>query len=280
MAEQSDIEKLQLSIESLKTEIKCLAMPYEEALSHRIYDNTKKKFLVFIGSWATIITAGLAFLGFNAYDKVVEKATTLASEHFSKEVMPKLEKNADDFIKIEAKNLVNKKIEKFSSEVQTENLDIQSKVDFDISQAIKTVQNQLDIKLTEALKQIGKGLDDKQFEEKTKKLIDSAVQKEQPLTVDGWSFYGVLKDGKWTRKAFDIVGDNKDSTPDKGNKIQALTAVNIRKGRPTYSDSEGWNYPGIKSVINDGETIVVQAVGSDKTPKGDYFWVQVGREHL
>ena len=234
MAEQSDIEKLQLSIESLKTEIKCLAIPYEDALSHRVFDNTKKKLVIYIGSWATVITAVLAFVGFNAYDKIVEKAIALASENYSKVVMPELKEKSDDIIKNEVKNLVNEKMKNFS-------LDIQTRVDSEISQSIKTSLSQSDIKLTEALKQIGNKLGDKQFEEKTQKQINSAVQQEQTLSADGWSFYGVLKDGKWTRKAFDIVGGDKNSLPSKQNQIQALTAVNIRKGRPTYSESEGWN---------------------------------------
>jgi len=274
MAEQSDIEKLQLSIESLKTEIKCLAIPYEDALSHRVFDNTKKKLLISVGSWATAITAVLALLGFNAYDKIVEKATDLASNHFSKEVMPKLTEKADAFIEKEVKNLVNEKM-------KIVYLDMEAKVDSGISQSIKTSLSQSDIKLAEALKQIGNKLGDHQFEEKTQKLIDSAVQQEQTLTADGWSFYGVLKDGKWSRKAFDIIGsdNNSPSPPSKQNKIKALTAVNIRKAAPTYTENEGYSYPGVKGVINEGETIVVQNVKSDPTPKGEYFWVQVAHEH-
>lgn len=273
MAEQSDIEKLQLSIESLKTEIKCLAIPYEDALSHRVFDNTKKKLLIYLGSWVTIITAVFAFLGFNAYDKIVEKATDLASNHFSKEVMPKLTEKADAFIKTELKNLVNEKM-------KIVYLDLEAKVDSGISQSIKTSLSQSDIKLTEALKQIGNKLGDHKFEENTKKQIDSAVQEEQTLTADGWSFYGVLKDGKWSRKAFDIIGDDNNSPPSKQNKIKALTAVNIRKAAPTYTENEGYSYPGVKGVINEGEIIVVQDVKSDPTPKGEYFWVQVAHEHL
>ena len=280
MAEPSDIEKLQQTIDSLKTEIKCLAIPYEDALSHRVFDNTKKKLLIYIGSWVTIITAVFAFLGFNAYDKIVENATDLASRHFSNVVMPQLTKNADGIIQSEVKNLVNEKIKNVTSEAHTENLDIQTRIDADISQAIKAAQNQLDLKLAEALKQIGNKLQDSKFEEKTQKIINSAIQQqEQTLASDGWSFYGVFKDGKWIRKAFNIIEGDKNSPPAKQDKIQALTAVNVRKGAPIYSENEGYSYPGIKSVINERETIIVQDVQTDQTPKGQYFWVRVAREH-
>ena len=73
MSEASEIVRLQQTIESLKTEINRLAMPYEDALSHRVFESTKKKMLVYIGSWGTVITAVFAFLGFNAYDKIIDK---------------------------------------------------------------------------------------------------------------------------------------------------------------------------------------------------------------
>jgi hypothetical protein len=278
MAEQGDIDKLQQSIDTLKTEIRCLAVPYEEALSHRVYDNAKKKIVIFIGSWLTIITTSLAFVGFNAYDKVVEKTTDLASKNLKEAVgpvlsdkIPDLMKNADKFIETEIKKLVDEKM-------TTVAIDMEEKVDSAISESIKSSLSQSDVKLNEALKQIGNRLGDRQFEEKTQKQIESAVQQEQIRTAD-WSFYGVFKDGKWTRKAFEIIGDDKDSYPLKQNKIQALTAVNIRKAAPIFTENKGYSYPAVKGVINEGENITVQNVQIDKTPKGEYVWIQVERDH-
>jgi hypothetical protein len=105
MIEQDDIRKLHNSMDSIQAEIQRLKAPYEDALSNRIFNGTKKKLFIYFGVWGTIITAILAFFGFNAYDKIVSGATQLAVQHFSKQVQPDLLKKVDESIQADLENL-------------------------------------------------------------------------------------------------------------------------------------------------------------------------------
>lgn len=93
---ESDMKKLQRMLEALQSDIQRLSTPYEDALSNRVFDGTKKKLYVHFGTWATIITGLLALFGFNAYDKVVSGATELAIKKFSDQAIPELQQHAEE----------------------------------------------------------------------------------------------------------------------------------------------------------------------------------------
>ncbi len=258
MEEENDIKKLQRSLETLQSDIQRLASPYEDALSHRVFDSTKKKIYTYFGAWASIITVLIAFFGFNAYDKIVSGTTDIAIKDFVEKVKPELKKNAEDYIQKEIKSITNEKLKTYS-------LDVQTKVDAQLSQVIKTSQNQSDIKLNQALKEIGTKLNDNHFVQQTQNSIDIAVKNEQSRTgADGWSFYGVLNsDGKWRSRAFLMDNKSKNDTdykPSKNDKIKATTDVNIRSDSPTYTESDGWSYPPIDAIVSYGEIVTVQNI--------------------
>ena len=113
MIEQDDIRKLQNSMDSIQAEIRRLKAPYEDALSNRIFNSTKKKLFIYFGVWGTIITATLTFFGFNAYEKIISGATQLAVQHFSKQVQPDLVKKVDESIQADLEDLSKSIKEKY-----------------------------------------------------------------------------------------------------------------------------------------------------------------------
>ncbi|HRF62648.1 MAG TPA: hypothetical protein P5260_08640 [Candidatus Competibacter sp.] len=274
MENETDIIKLQRTIELLQCDIQRLASPYEDALSNRVFDGTKKKLFFHFGTWATIVTGALALFGFNAYDKIVSGATDLAIKKFSEKAIPELQQRAEDALQKEMISIINEKMKNFSFDAQT-------KLDSELSQVIKTVQSQSDLKLNQAIKEIGVKLNDAQFAQQTQQSINEAYKNEQTrIAEDGWSFYGVLNpDGGWRARYFEVDGatNNADPKPSVKDKIRATTDVNLRSDAPTYSESDGWNYSPIRSVINYGQVVTVQNIKLIKTPKGEYYWVQVAR---
>lgn len=272
--ETDNIVKLQRTIELLQGDIQRLASPYEDALSNRVFDGTKKKLFFHFGTWATIITGILALFGFNAYDKIVSGATELAIKKFSEQAIPELQQRAEEALQKEMINIINEKIKNFS-------FDVQAKLDSQLSQVIKTVQNQSDLKLNQAIKEIGVKFNDTEFAQQTQQSINEVYKNEQTrISENGWSFYGALNpDGQWRARYFEINGatNNTVSKPSAKDKIRATTDVNLRSDAPTYSESDGWNYPPIQSVINYGQVVTVQNVKLIKNPKGEYYWVQVDR---
>jgi hypothetical protein len=119
MNNENDVKKLQDSIDSMQTEIRRLASPYEDALSYRVFKTTKKRLFVYFTAWISIITAALAFFGFNAWDKIISGATQLAVANFSKQVQPQLMKNVNEHIQADLERL-SKKIEDKYNEVDKE----------------------------------------------------------------------------------------------------------------------------------------------------------------
>lgn len=141
------------------------------------------------------------------------------------------------------------------------------------------MQNQSDIKLNQAIKEIGVKLNDTEFVQQTQQSINEAYKK---IADEGWSFYGALNpDGEWRVRSFEIIDEdntnNIKSKPSINNKIKAITDVNLRTNIPTYSNSEGWNYTPIKTVINYGQVVTVKDIKSIPTPKGDNYWVHITR---
>jgi hypothetical protein len=94
----------------------------------------------------------------------------------------------------------------------------------------------------------------------------------------GWSFYGILQDGKWTARFFSPAdAQEPEAMPSPEVAIVSRGFVNIRKQAPSYSPDTGWNYD-LASVIGgvrESERVTVDRVTAVDTPRGKYVWVKL-----
>lgn len=267
------LEEIRRSMEDIKDRMQRIAAPYEDALSQRVFDQGKKKLTIYFGVWFGVITGALTFLGFNAYEKIVNGATELAAKEYSEKAMPELKQKVEELIKTKAGKYLEERFKSFELSSQTQ-------IDTQVSQAVSAAQKNADVKLNQALEEIGDKFQDDKFAHRTQEKIEEASRKEQSEAAQLWSYYGSMNaDGTWRKKVFLLYGgDNmSDAAPTPGDRAKAITDVNMRSAPPEYSSGSGWEFAPIQSIIGYGEVVAIDDVETIETPDGKYFWIRLSR---
>lgn len=91
---------------------------------------------------------------------------------------------------------------------------------------------------------------------------------------EGWAYYGEFESDRWTHRYFKRLTGTPEELPTKGDRVEALTPVNVRTGVIEFHLLKGWQNqkligfisPGTQSTVSDVERIA-----------GHHIWIKYTR---
>lgn len=252
-------DELKSLIIALQAEVQRLSVPYEDALSDRVFTGAKKKLFTSFGGWVAVATLFAGFVGWDEYKVVREKISTSIVEELKPQIVKQVQEKVQEEIKKELQVILQRQ---------------RTAIEKDMADAINKTQKDSVQNMNTVIGEIGKNVPNKNFVQNTEKSIKDLTIKNN---LDGWSFFGSKDEkGVWKNTAF-----SKDKEPNKGDKITATTNVFLRIDKPTYDPNKDpqWTYPAFKTVVSSGEQVTVQQVESIKTEKGESIWVLITRNN-
>jgi hypothetical protein len=92
----------------------------------------------------------------------------------------------------------------------------------------------------------------------------------------GWAYYGEYDGKRWGQRYFRMgTAALPEALPSKGDRIEALSPVNVRQGVIEYHLLEGWKNKPLIGFISPGDQLRVLDV---ETVAGDHVWIHFATE--
>ncbi len=253
-------EELTAATRSLESRIAQLAAPYENALSHRVFESVQKTFR----TWLTIWTGAISFaisgflgvVGYVGYHQIVAAAKGTIQDQVTTYVSPRLQKEID----VE----ISKAVENARKVLLERSLDSVAKLDADLAQLKADTQSAIDQRIKEFATKLAVAIKDRE-------LPRSLADKPKPPTLSGFAYYGIYSGGVWSERNFRVSGTVGDAYPRLGDIVIAEVPVNARSGVIELT-LRGWvNKPAV-GLIRPGRKLEVQRV--ETVAGGSYVWIE------
>ncbi len=249
-------EELTEATRSIEKRLEQLAVPYESALSNRVFESVQKQFRIWLAIWLGVSSTALGLAGYFGYDEIITAGKKKVVEQISSQVETQLQ----DEIKNELAN-AREEVKKVLLE---NSLDDISKLDTELAQILSDTQSAIDQRIKEFATKLAPAI-------KEADLPKTLTEKPKPSTLKGFAYYGIrYKDG-WSERNFRVIGKSDNTFPEKGDIIEAIVPVNARSGIIGLT-IRGWVNKPATGLIEPGRQLEVLEV--ERIAGGSYIWIE------
>lgn len=256
MSETLSNEQLTDLTRSIERRVGQLAIPYEDALAHRVFEKAQTTFRAWLTVWLGVSSIVVGLVGYLGYDEVIKASKQRVEEQISAQVTVQLQN--------EVRAELTEVREQIKDTLIKSSLDDVSKLDADLAQLLSDTQNAIDQRIKEFATKLAPAL-------KEPGLPKALVEKPRQESLSGYAFFGVHSGDGWSERNFSIVGKSNNDKPIKGDKVIALVPVNARQGVIELTP-RGWiNKPAV-GLIHAGRELTV--VDTQAVAGGSYIWFQ------
>jgi gas vesicle protein len=249
-------EELTESMRSLERKLEQLSAPYEDALSHRIFESVQKTFRAWLTLWLGVFSLVVALVGYVGYDEVISAGKKKVEEQIANQVTTQLQD--------EIKGELSKAREQIKQALLESSLDDVSKLDADLAQLLSDTQTAIDQRLKEFANKLAPALKDPDLPKALAEIV-------KPTSLSGYAFFGIKSGNEWSERNFRVVGKGDDAYPSVGDTVVSLVPVNARSGVIELT-ARGWVNKPTVGLIKPGRELRISKVQT--VAGGAYVWFQ------
>lgn len=249
-------EELTETTRSLERRLEHLAAPYEDALSHRIFESVQKTFRLWLASWLGVFSVVVALVGYVGYEEVIATGKQKVTDQIAVQVTTQLQE--------EIKNEISKVRGQVKQTLLESSLDDVSKLDADLAQLLADTQSAIDQRIKEFATKLAPAIKDPD-------LPKTLTEKPKPTAFSGFAYYGIRTGSGWSERNFRVAGKPEDAYPEAGDVVTAEVPVNARSGVIEFT-VRGWVNKPTVGLIKTGRELEVKQV--ETVAGGSYVWIQ------
>jgi hypothetical protein len=255
MSELSNEELTETTL-SLERRLEQLATPYEDALSHRIFQSVQKTFRTWLAIWLGVFSLIVALLGYVGYEEVIATGKRTVADQIAAQATAQLQG--------EIKNEISKAREQVKQTLLESSLDDVSKLDAYLAKLLADTQSAIDQRINEFATKLAPAIKDPD-------LPKTLSEKPKPAAFSGFAYYGIRAGSGWSERNFRVTGKPEDAYPEIGDVVIAEVPVNARSGVIELT-LRGWVNKPTVGLIKTGRKLEVKRV--ETVAGGSYVWIQ------
>ena len=265
----------------LETRLDVVARPYEDAMADRLFSQARDRLYKYMGLALVILLPALSYAGYHSWKDITEEAKktiTLNAREELGRVVSAAKLDAEK--KIAELGNFTSSTSNTQERADLKTLCLLETLGSKFETQLVTLRKQADQQTLLLVEEINKRIEGngpaaaKVPFEKIKMPQKREAAPAEPISPDGWVYYGSRVNGKWKDQNFTNLNSKHGERPVEGDEVKANTRMNVRTEKMSYENGTGWQMAPVKALLEMGTTVTVRDVEPNEGPSLTYYWVR------